>query len=339
MTVSGDWHEPVVVRGHNSIVTIDLSRLQPVHVRDVWKHEAYDFTTWLLANADVLADVLGLDLELTQAEHQVGGFSLDLIGRDSNGGVVIVENQLEQTDHSHLGQLLTYAGGTSPATIVWCAPSFRDEHRAALDWLNENTNEGIRFFGVEVAAVRIDDSRPAPLFRLIAEPNDWTKKVHSDQAVALSGKSAFYYDFWNKLLGRIHEEHPEWTKALTGSRSSWITLPYGKSTVWYSLLFTRTTAAIELYFGGPDAEANFAEYEAVAAHRSTLETEFGAPLGFDPLPDRKACRIRYDRPGGGDVTDVASHEALIGWFMDAFGRFRGATQHVRGLLAGMSASA
>jgi len=150
-----------------------LSRLAAVPARDIRKHEAHDFTLWLLENAEVLGEALGLDLELTEAERRVGGFALDLIGTDlATNTVVIVENQLEQTDHSHLGQLLTYAGGTDPSTIVWCAPAFREEHRAALDWLNEHTDEETRFFGVEIAAVRIDSSRPAPLFRVVAKPND-----------------------------------------------------------------------------------------------------------------------------------------------------------------------
>src|SRR3954447_4169474 len=119
-----------------------LGRLVPVPPRDVWAHEAHNFTPWLLANADVLSDLLGMDLELEVAEHPVGNFSLDLMGRDTaTGQRVIVENQLEVTDHTHLGQILTYAGGTDPTTIVWVAPTFRAEHRAALDWLNQRTDE------------------------------------------------------------------------------------------------------------------------------------------------------------------------------------------------------
>jgi len=142
----------------------NLGRLTSVPPRDVWVHEAYDFTPWLLQNVDVLSDLLGMEeLELDAAEQPVGGFSLDLIGRDlSDGSVVIVENQLAQSDHGHLGQILTYAAGTNPTTIVWIATSFRPEHRAALDWLNEHTDPDTRFFGVEIEVVRIGDSAPAP---------------------------------------------------------------------------------------------------------------------------------------------------------------------------------
>ena len=145
----------------------NLGRLTVVPPREVWRHEAHDFTPWLLSNVDVLSDVLGMDLALDVAEHPVGGFSLDLMGRDeTTGEIVIVENQLEVSDHLHLGQILTYAAGTDPTTIVWVAAAFRPEHRAAIDWLNARTDEDTRFFGVELGVVRIGDSDPAPLFRL-----------------------------------------------------------------------------------------------------------------------------------------------------------------------------
>lgn len=135
-----------------------LGRLRRVPPREVWPHEARDFTPWLLENVDVLSDLLGMELVLDVAEHPVGGFSLDLLGRDeTTGRVVIVENQLDVSDHTHLGQILTYAAGTNPATIVWITTGFRPEHRAALDWLNERTDEETRFFGVEIEVVQIDD--------------------------------------------------------------------------------------------------------------------------------------------------------------------------------------
>lgn len=314
-------------------MSIDLSRLKQVPVRDVWQHEAHDFTTWMLDNADVLSDVLGMELELAAAEHQVGGFSLDLIGKEAGtSDVVIVENQLEPTDHGHLGQLLTYAGGTDPVTVVWCAPKFRDEHRAALDWLNEHTDEETRFFGVEVSAVRIDDSRPAPLFRLVAQPNDWTKEVQTEKAASLSGKSAAYKSFWVELLTRIRPLHPDWAKGWSGSKDSWITLPYGSSSIWYGFVFTRNGPRVELYFGSSDAEANDREFERVTSYRERLDAELGVPLTYDPLEGKKACRIHVDRPEGGDVLDTDSHEELIDWFITTMERFRPVTQEVKKLI-------
>jgi hypothetical protein len=118
-------------------MTNALGRLEPVDPRGVWPSEAHDFTPWLLASAQALSEAVGMDLDLEAAEHPVGGFSLDLIGVDAaTGDRVIVENQLEASDHSHLGQILTYAGGTYPANVLWLATSFREEHRVALEWLN-----------------------------------------------------------------------------------------------------------------------------------------------------------------------------------------------------------
>ena len=314
-----------------------LSRIISVPVREVWAHEAHHFTQWLLLNSDVLSDVLGMDLELTAAEHRVGGFALDLLGTDlQTGDTVIIENQLAPTDHGHLGQLLTYAGGTDPSTIVWCAPSFRDEHRAALDWLNEHTEEGIRFFGVEVAAIRIADSPPAPLLRLVAQPNDWTKRVHTERAASTATptpRSAAHEALWRLVLDKIHQEHPTWTSARAASRDSWITLPFGVSYAWYALVCSGPAPRVELYFGSSDAETNLREFDRFLIHQEQLEDRFGGALDFQPLPGRKACRIAAHSPQAFDVLDMDQHQALAHWFLDTMGRFRSATQHVRSLMS------
>ena len=196
-----------------------LGRLTSVPPREVWPDEARDFTPWLLQNVDVLSDLIGMDLVLESAEHPVGGFSLDLIGYDeASGGAVIVENQLEQSDHLHLGQIITYAAGTDPTTIVWVATAFRSEHRAAIDWLNQRTDERTRVFGVVIHVARIGDSLFAPNFELVAQPNDWEKQVKQASAVAMtgqSGKALIYREFWEFALDRIRAEQPSWTRALT----------------------------------------------------------------------------------------------------------------------------
>jgi hypothetical protein len=162
----------------------ELGRLEWVDPRAVWLHEAADFTPWLLANCDRLADALGIELELDATEHPVGGYSLDLIGRDlNNATVLIVENQLATTDHSHLGQVLTYAAGTGASTIVWIATAFREEHRQALDWLNEHTDEDTRFFGVESSktscrsssapARSSRDANPGARLSIVRRKNTW----------------------------------------------------------------------------------------------------------------------------------------------------------------------
>jgi hypothetical protein len=151
---------------------MELGRLREVPLREVWNHEALDLTPWLLTHADTLMDVLGIDLELFGSEHPVGSFAVDLVGRDqTHDCVLVVENQLTPTDHDHLGKLMTYAAGTDAKTVVWIAPTFRDEHRQALDLLNDLAGDRAHFFGIELAVVAIGDSAPAPLLRLRAQPN------------------------------------------------------------------------------------------------------------------------------------------------------------------------
>ena len=206
---------------------MELGRLEGVDVRSVWEHEARDFTPWLLAHADQLGEAIGIDLELEESEHPVGGFSLDLVGRDqTHDGVLIVENQLEATDHNHLGQILTYAAGTDASTIVWIVTTHREEHRQAIDWLNEQTRENVRFFGIELGVVRIGESAPAPIFKVVAQPNDWQKQVRSATREGRVGtKTVFYKEFWTKYLERLRVEHPDWSRARTPSPDNWMSFP------------------------------------------------------------------------------------------------------------------
>lgn len=192
----------------------------------MWVHEALDFTPWLLAHADTLGDAIDMDLEFDESEHAVGDFSLDLRGRDlRSGALVFVENQLEATDHTHLGQLLTYACGAAtgePVNLVWIAKRFREEHRAAIDWLNTRTDPGTRFFGVELSAVRIDGSRPAPLFRAVATPNDWGKAVRAAASDAVpKGRALLYGAFWEQFLEALREAGLGWSKARKPPRENW----------------------------------------------------------------------------------------------------------------------
>jgi len=164
------------------------------HPRIVWSSESGEFTPWLAENLDVLAQELDLPLTLEATEVPVGDFRLDIQAHGPDGRVVIIENQLERTDHGHLGQLLTYAAGLGAATVVWVAPDFREDHRRTLDFLNEKTVAGLDFFGVEVGIVRIGKhGQPAPVFEVVSRPNDWSKAVKAiSTGVAASGPSGGY---------------------------------------------------------------------------------------------------------------------------------------------------
>jgi hypothetical protein len=312
-----------------------LGRLESLDPRAVWGHEAHEFTPWLLDNADVLAGVLGIDMELSAAEHPVGGYALDLIGRDlTNNCVLVVENQLTGTDHSHLGQILTYAAGTDAGTVVWLATSFREEHRQALDFLNNLAGEDVRFFGVEIGVARIGDSVPAPLFKLRAQPNDW----HAATAAAakstsqLAGKGPLYQAFWTRFLERVRAEHPGWTNARKPSTSNWLAMaPPFKGGPYYCVSFGQGgKLRSELYIDYGDAEDNTRLFEQLATHKALIESTYGAALSWEELPNRRACRIADY--GAGDVTNGDEFDNYIDWFFDTLGRLRLATEAAASLI-------
>ena len=155
------------------MVMQELGRIQKVKPRDVWRLEDKNFTPWLADNLDLLGEELGLTLELVELEHEVGQFRLDILAKAEEGRKVAIENQFWWTDHSHLGQLLTYAADVKAEYVVWVAEYFNAEHRAAIDWLNQLDPDKVWFFGVEVRAIRIGDSLPAPDFRIVAAPKGW----------------------------------------------------------------------------------------------------------------------------------------------------------------------
>ena len=154
-----------------------LGKLERIPLRKAWAHEAGEFTPWLAQpdNLNLLAEALGLDeLEPVGTEHPVGDFKVDILCTD-NGGKVIIENQLEKTNHTHLGQILTYAAGVGARKVIWVAESFRTEHVAALEFLNQHTTDELDFFAVEIELWRIGDSPMAPSFNVVVKPNDWAK--------------------------------------------------------------------------------------------------------------------------------------------------------------------
>jgi hypothetical protein len=315
-----------------SVAGKQLGRLEPVDPRTIWPHEALNFTPWLAQNADRLAEALGIEMELEGTEHAVGGYSLDVIGKDqTNGVVLIVENQLGDSDHGHLGQLLTYAAGTAASTIVWITTRFRDEHRQALTWLNEHTDQDTHFFGVELEVVRIGSSDPAPLFKVVALPNDWQKSVRASTVAAAKGtRSELYREFWAKFLNRLRAEHPAWTKASPAAQNwLWLAAPI-KGCGINPVFGAQGRIRQELYIDRPTPEQCQGVFDALHIRREEFEAAYGRPLQWDLLGGRKACRISESTSGA--VENEAEHEKYIDFFIDAGQRFRTAINAVDGVL-------
>ena len=245
--------------------------------------------------------------------------------------MVIVENQLETSDHGHLGQILTYAAGTDPTTIVWVSASFRPEHRAAIDWLNARTDENTRFFGVELGVVRIGQSEPAPSFRLVAQPNDWEKTVRAATSqVEATGKQVLYRAFWSRWIDVLQADRPSWSRATRPPRGSWFSTTTGASDVSYYTAFTKRGLSSELVFESPDAELNLLRFQTLEAKQAEMEQAYGQALAWQDLPGRKATRVAEYLPDA-EVTSEEHWDQYLDWLLDRQTRLRHALAAVGGV--------
>ena len=274
-----------------------LGRLTRVDLRDIWATEASDFTPWLAReeNLAILSETLGMELELEAQEKAVGPFRADILCKDIGSDAwVLIENQLERTDHSHLGQLLTYASGLEAVTIIWIAAHFNEEHRSTLDWLNKITDEDFQFFGLEVELWRIGDSPAAPKFNIVSKPNDWSRSVAQakralDEA-ELSETRLMRWNYWSALNAVLDRA----AGPVSGNRKpqarAWMGYPIGRSRINLSAAMTKSKRQIrsELYMGGGSAKAFF---HLLAEQREAIEQEFGYPLEWEEFPNRQDSRI------------------------------------------------
>lgn len=280
-----------------------LGRLVRADLRDAWLGEATDFTPWL-ANTDniaLLGETIGIELEVESQEKNVGPFRADILCRDTiDNHYVLIENQLERTDHGHLGQLLTYAAGLEAVTIIWVASRFTDEHRAALDWLNNATTSGFNFFGLEVELWRIGDSALAPKFNVVSQPNDWTKTVREQAGAAQSGPLSdfqrLHLEFWTQFRQYLADRGSS-IQITRPSASHWSNVPVGRTNFvlspWNGMRDHRS--GVEFSMTGPDAKAHFGLLQQ--RYHDQVEQRL-TPLGtleWRPLPNNKVSQVRVMR--------------------------------------------
>jgi len=274
-----------------------LGKLEPVDVKTVWENEASDFTPWLAQedNLALLSETIGLELELQEQEKQVGRYRADLLCRDTTTDQwVLIENQLEKTNHRHLGQLLTYAAGLEAVTIVWIAQAFNDEHRAALDWLNEITDERFNFFGLEIESWRIGESEIAPKFNVFCKPNEWTKG--GGGGAVPDEDNATRLEFWKEFREFALKQEPRLKprKATSKARLIFQTGRKGVS------LHTRITQlkggmlGVSLSIRGKHAKAYF---EVFKAQQQEIETELRVPVDWVASHGQKIYQVRTQTPG------------------------------------------
>lgn len=300
-----------------------LGKLSRVDPRTVWAHEALEFTPWLASNLPELNEALGIEIELVDKEVSVGNFAVDIFGRESGSGrEVIIENQLEATDHGHLGQLLTYAAGLDAKIVVWISPQFRDEHKQALDWLNRDTTEAHSFFGVELELFQIGDSVPAPNFKVVARPSEWQRHVTAATKGEYSERQLAYHEFFEDLLNRLKERHPGFTTLKQAGFDNWLSFAAGRAGFGFPAEFMRPNwFRVQLYIDTGDKESSKRAFDLLLAQKDKIESELGEPLEWLRLNDRRACRIFLQREGNiGSPPDVL--EGLKQWAVSQLPKFK-----------------
>ena len=289
-----------------------LGRLERVEIRSYWANEERDFTPWLAReeNIQILSEEIDIDIEVDEVESLIGSYRADIVGKDRDGRVILIENQLEKTDHKHLGQIITYASGKGAKVVIWITGQVTEEHRRAIDWLNEVTKAELAFFVCEIELWRIGDSKPAPRFKIVASPNEWSKSVQSAvENKTLSSTKLAHLDFWNGFKSFMEEKATN-LRLRTPRPQHWYSIAVGKSFFHISLTTNTQLQRIgcELYIRGEHAKSGFA---ALINQQEEIEVELGE-LEWQELPEGQDCRIIVYQNGNSLNADEwpALHEWL-----------------------------
>lgn len=273
-----------------------LGRLERVDLRKVWEDEAGSFTPWLAEeeNINLLGKAIGMELEVQSTEKEVGPFRADILCKETTSDHwVLIENQLEKTNHTHLGQLMTYAAGLKAVTIVWIAAHFRDEHRAALDWLNDVTNDSVNFFGLEIELWKIKDSPVAPKFNIVSKPNEWdgtAKELTETQQTQLAYWLAFKDHLGQDGLLKCGNSRPQ----------AWIPISIGRAgfrltavaSTWDSESGSYATGELRAELISEDKNFSKDYFEKLALDKEAIERDVGEPLTWYNPPKTQA---RYSK--------------------------------------------
>jgi len=260
-----------------------------VPLREVWEHEAANFTVWLRDNIDLLNDVVGFSLSGAEREQPAGKFSVDLVAENEAGDPVAIENQLEPSDHDHLGKLITYLSAIEAPAAIWIVSDPRPEHIKAVAWLNE---AGLAdFFMVKVEAVRIDNSPAAPLFTLIVGPSRESRQV-GERKKEIAERHELRYDFWTGLL-QLARTKTKLHDTRSPSTDNWISAAAGARGLSFDYVIRQRDCQVDLYIDrGPGADQeNKRIFDSLLSHKEDIEDSFGAPLEWQPLETRRGCRI------------------------------------------------
>lgn len=294
---------------------INLGKLREIKdLRKVWPHEALDFTPWLAEedNLALLADAVGLEITIDETESSVGDFSVDIYAMETGTDrKIIIENQLEDTNHDHLGKLITYASGKSADIVIWVVKRAREEHRSAIEWLNNHTDENIAFFLVEIKLYQIGSSDIAVKFEVVEKPNDWTKEIKRNTSNSPTLQAR--YDYWvafNDYAFKNNAFAKQFNKR-KASTNHWMTMSVGSSACDISINQIRKDNQIVVEWYISDDKELFHKFHS---HKTEIETDMDMKLDWRELPDKKASRILISHSADFDNKDKWSEQ--FDWAMD-----------------------
>ena len=270
-----------------------IGKLSELPVRDLWPHEQYDFSAWLAQedNIKYLSEILGLDLVDINKEVFVGPYRCDIVAKDeTTDDVVIIENQLEPTNHDHLGKIVTYAAGLGAKYIVWVVEEAKEEHRAAIEWLNNNTTNGINFFLIEIHAYKIGDSDPAPKFEVIEKPNDFVKKERtSTNDGELNRSRSECLVFWEQFNEILNNRKRPFNMR-KASTDNWYAVAVGTSIAHITICLINRDNCIAVEFNVYNKDL----FDKLYEQRETIESELGFKMDeWLRMDNNKVSRIKY----------------------------------------------
>lgn len=302
---------------------VPLGKLKQVDLRQLWEKEDSDFTPWLAMpeNIRAVSDAIGVELEVQAEEHPVGPFKADIYCTDTaDDSAVLIENQLERTDHTHLGQLLTYAAGLEAVTIVWIAKKFADEHRAALDWLNTRTDSGMNFFGLEIELWQVDDSNIAPKFNVVCRPNDWVKSANRSKGTSARGLQL--QTFWTDLLAT--NENTAQPIRFQKPSYNWTNVSIGRSNVHVTVLCRpkQGNVSVQLQIALAGEKVLYRQLESA---RNEIEQEIGQELIWEEGIDQIVSFVAVDYPM--NVDSEASRAQACVWTISMTRQFMRVFSH------------
>ncbi len=297
-----------------------LGEIKHVSLRKIWKNEAYDFTPWLSGNLELIGKAIGIELDFEAAEVPVGSYSADILARDTGTGkYVVIENQLEKTNHDHLGKCITYASVLDATAIIWVASNFSDEHKKALDWLNDHTTDDIGFYGIKVELWQIDDSKPAIRLNVISAPNEAVRQATKRKEQGeLSESRKTQLKFWNDFRKKLSETGK--IRSLQTPRPQyWFDVALGKSGIVLSNTFNtdKNEIGVRVYISNKQVEEWLPYFDS---KKDFIEEEIGSRLVWNPNPGNRDKVIVLTKHF--DLQNEESWEEAVEWLAKETIKFR-----------------